>query len=119
MIMECFVIFTIILAITIIFIRTNKDHALQAVPLLILPGVNILGYFFSQSLSRLLPLDHFSVYVIMTIAAVIVSGILSGIFSARFKTKPSKVTYIAMCIIFNIVLASILVQNLYQFYKTN
>ena len=115
MIMECIVIFGIILAIMVIFLRTNRDHAIQTVPLLILPGANILAYFFAETLSRLVPLDHFIIFIILNIIAVIVSSILAGIFSVRFKGKPSRITYIAMCIIFNVVLASILIQNLYVY----
>ena len=119
MLMECLVIFGIISAICVIFLRTNRNHAFQTIPLLILPGANILTYFFSNHLSQFVALDHFSVFVILNILAVVISGILAGIFSVRFETKSSQITYLIMCIVFNIVLASILIQNLYQIYYGN
>ena len=116
MIVECLVIFGIILAIMVIFLRTNKDHAIETVPLLILPGVNILAYFFSEALSRILPYDHFIVFVLLNVLAVIVSSVLVGIFSLKLNSKSNKIAYVSMCMIFNVVLASILIQNMYSFY---
>ena len=114
MIVECLVIFAIIFAILIIFLRTNKEHAFETVPLLILPGTNILANFFSDVISRFLPFDPFIICAVLNIIAVIVSSLLVGICSLKFKTKSNKITYASMCIIFNIVLASILIVNLYS-----
>lgn len=113
MVAECVVIFGILLSMIIIFLRTNKEHAIKIVPLLILPGANIIGYAFSEGLSRLVPTDRFMLYTMINVASVIVSGLFIGMFSAKFKTKYTKTTYALMCIAFNIILASILIANAY------
>lgn len=111
MIVECISIFSIIFAIMVIFLRTNRDHAIETIPLLILPGVNILDYLFSETLSTLIPVNPFMMYVILNIIAVIVSSVFVWIFSRRFKRKNTRISYLAMCIIFNVILASILIKN--------
>ena len=110
MLFECAAIFSLIFVVVIIYIRSGKkDYALATVPLLILPMVNVLSYLSSGKLSSLLPMDKFTVYAAINIIAVIVSSCIVGIMSAKFKRKATKTAYIVMSLIFNIVLAAILI----------
>lgn len=114
MLVESLVIFGILLAIMVIFLRSNRAYALAAVPLLVLPSINILANLLAGWVSRRVPLDRFLVYALLNVAAVIASALLAGIFSSRFKSKPAKVMYTSMCCIFNIVLASIFIIHFYN-----
>ena len=116
MLVECLVIFGIILAIAVIFAKTRKEYAIATVPLLIPTGTNILAYLFSENLSELFPIDHLTMYIVINVIAVIVSSVFVGICSTKLKTKSNRLTYIVMCILFNIALATILIINMYKIY---
>lgn len=115
MIFECAAIFCLIFVVVIMYIRSHKkDYALATVPLLILPLVNVLSYLLSGKISLLLPMDKFTVYAAINIIAVIASSCTVGIMSSKFKRKATKSAYIVMSLIFNIVLAAILIYNMFQ-----
>lgn len=114
MIIEYLVIFLVILAIVIIYAKNKKKYALATIPLLILPGINIAAYLLSGKLATLLPFEQITVYTVMNIAAALSSVLLVGIWSNRFHRKSTKVTYVVMCLLFNIILACIFVYNEYM-----
>lgn len=115
MIFECAAIFCLIFVVAIMYIHSHKkDYALATIPLLILPLINVLSYLLSGKISSLLPMDKFTVYAAINIIAVIASSCTVGIMSAKFKRKATKTAYIAMSLIFNIVLAAILIYNMFQ-----
>ena len=97
------------------YIRSGKkDYAFATIPLLVLPAVNVLAYLASGKLSALLPMDKFTVYTALNIIAVIVSSCLVGIMSVKFKKKSNRMAYIVMSLIFNIILAAIVIYNMFQ-----
>lgn len=113
MLFECIAIFGIILAIMIIFLRTKRKYAVLTAPLLLIPGANILSYFFSEKLSYILPFDHFFVFLLINITALLISGILIGIASNKLTSRSAKISYEISFVLFNIILSAILVYNLY------
>lgn len=114
MIFECVAIFAIISAITVICaFRKDVKHAWLMVPLLFLPGANILSDFFAEPLSRILPLDYLPTYIVIDLLAAVVSGIMIGVMSMKIEGKTTKITYIIIGVLYNIVLASILFQGYY------
>ncbi len=115
MLFECAAIFSLIFVVVIMYVRSHKkDYALATIPLLVLPLVNVLAYLSSGKLSSMLPMDKFTVYAAINIIAVIVSSCLVGIMSGKFKRKPTRIAYIVMSLIFNIILAAILIYNMFQ-----
>ena len=115
MLVECTAIFCLIFVVVIMYIRSHrKDYALATVPLLVLPLINILAYLSSGKLSALLPMDKFTVYAVLNIVAVIVSSCLVGVMSVKFKRRSTRIAYIIMSLIFNILLAAILIYNMFQ-----
>ena len=113
--LECSAIFCLIFVVVIMYIRSGKkDYAFATVPLLVLPMINVLAYLSSGKLSTLLPMDKFTVYAAINIIAVIVSSCLVGIMSGKFKKKSNRMAYIVMSLIFNIILAAILIYNMFQ-----
>lgn len=113
MIIEYLVIFAIMLVLVIIYSKSNKKYAIATIPLLVLPGTNIIAYLLSDSIASLLPFEHITVYTVMNLLAVMVSTLLVGIWSARFKRRSTKIGYVSMCLLFNIILALIFIYNQY------
>ncbi len=115
MLVECMVIFGLIFVVMIMYVRTEKkQYALATVPLLILPFANIVAYFISDALALILPWEKFTAYAAVNIVAVIVSSMLIGRFTLKFKRKSTRAAYVVMSLVFNIVLASILVYNMFE-----
>ncbi len=113
--LECSAIFCLIFVVVLMYIRSEKkDYAFATIPLLVLPGVNVIAYLLSGKLSIVLPMDEFTVYAALNIIAVIVSSCLVGVMSAKFKKKFNRTAYIIMSLVFNILLAAILIYNMFQ-----
>lgn len=115
MLIECTAIFLIISAVSLMYVRAKKkNYALATVPLLILPLANILAFTASGKLAGILPMDKFTVYAAINIIAVIASSCLVGVMSYKFPKKSTKTAYVIMSLIFNIILAAILVYNMFE-----
>ncbi|MCH5192324.1 MAG: hypothetical protein J1F11_00075 [Oscillospiraceae bacterium] len=114
MIVECLTIFGLIFAVVVVYLHAGrKDHAFATVPLLVLPAANVLSYMLSGRLSNMLPMDMFTVYTAINVFAVVVSSCLVGIMSAKFGKRSTRAAYITMSLVFNVMLAAILVYNMY------
>lgn len=113
MIIECLAILGIIFAITVIFLRTRKEHAIMTVPLMILPVANLMAELFADWLAAILPLDSFLVIVLLNVIAVVISSLMIGVLSFRFKKRSNKIAYAFPTILFNVLLAIILIQHFY------
>ncbi|MEG0614768.1 MAG: hypothetical protein RR540_03350 [Oscillospiraceae bacterium] len=111
MLLENLVIFGIIFAIMIIYLRTKREYAIAVAPLLTLPAVNIIVYFVTNSIVTVTPFFH----IIFNIIAVVLSSAAVGFCSVKFKTKSAKLAYVGMCIAFNLLLAIIILENLYGY----
>ncbi|MDE7303567.1 MAG: hypothetical protein K2N60_09665 [Oscillospiraceae bacterium] len=115
MLIECTAIFLLITAVSLMYVRAKKkNYALATVPLLILPLANILAYAASGKLSNILPMDKFTVYAAINIIAVVISSCLVGVMSYKFPKKSTRTAYVIMSLIFNIILAAILVYNMFE-----
>lgn len=115
MVVECLTIFGLIFVVVIMYIRAKKKHyALATVPLLILPAANVLAYAFSGGISEVLSIDRFIAYSAINVVAAVVSSCLVGLMSGKFSRKAVRGAYIAMSLIFNIVLAAILIYNMFE-----
>lgn len=111
MLIESIVIFGILLGVLCVFLGTKSRYAITIVPLLMPTGANILAYLFSQSISELLPFDKMATFAIINISATVVSSVLIGLVSTRFKQRANKVSYLVMTIFFNIALLVIFLYN--------
>ena len=115
MIVECVVIAGLIFVVTMSYMRAKKrNYALATIPLLILPLANVISYLVSGGLSGLLPMDKFTVYAAINIISALVSSCLAGIMSDKFSRKFTKAAYVCMSLVFNIVLAAILIYNMFK-----
>ena len=115
MFVECLAIFGLIFVVAVMYIRAKKkDYALATVPLLVLPAANILAYAFSGGISNILPVDRFTAYSAINIVAVVISSCLVGLMSGKFGKKSVRGAYITMSLVFNIVLAAILIYNMFE-----
>ena len=111
MLLESSVILAIIFSTFIISFKVKRKYALAVVPLLIPPASNILAYFFSQSLTNVLPFSSSTIYIIINIAAVVISSVLIGVHSFKFTTKVNRYSYLTMSIVFNVMLVIIYIIN--------
>lgn len=113
MIVECLVILGILAAMTVIFLRTRREHAVMTLPLMFLPAVHILAYLFFGRLAALLTVNGFMIYTGIVLGSLLISGVFVGVFSTRLKAKSNKITYVVTCMIFNLLFSMILIQNAY------
>lgn len=113
MVAECFIIAVIIGAMALFCYRNKRDHAIAIIPLLVLPVVNIVGYYLADKLAIIIPFDTFTTYCIVDLLAVIVSSFLVGLWSTRFTKKSTKTAYVTISLIFNVVFAGILIYNMF------
>lgn len=115
MFFECLAIFGLIFVVAVAYMRSKKrNYALATVPLLILPGVNIISYLISDKLAVLLPMDKFTVYAAINIVSALISSCLVGMMSSKFSRKSTRAAYIFMSLVFNIALAAILIYKMFQ-----
>lgn len=115
MIVECCAIAGLIFVVVILYLRSNKrDYAFATIPLLILPLANILSYTVSGRLSEFLPADKFTVYAAIDVIAVVAASCFVGVMSDKFGKKSTRAAYMTMSLIFNIVLAAILIFDMFE-----
>lgn len=112
MILESLVIAGILVAMVVIFLRSNKQYALMPVPLLALPVVDVLAAVFSHRLSQALNMEHIIVFALMMLIGAVISGVLAGVFSSRLQGKRQRILYFVMCAAFDLLLAGIYLVNL-------
>ena len=114
MLVECLTIFGLIFAVGVVYLHAGKkDHAFATIPLLVLPAANVLSYILAGRISNIVPMDMFTVYTAINVVAVVVSSCIVGIMSGKFGKKSTRAAYITMSLVFNIMLAAILVYNMY------
>lgn len=111
MLLESSAILAIIFSTFIISFKVKRKYALAMVPLLIPPVANILAYFFSQSVANAFQCKSFTAYIGINIIAVVISSVLVGVNSLKFKTKANRYSYLIMSIVFNVVLVIIYMVN--------
>ena len=112
MFFESLAITGIIIAIAIMYMRTQrKSYALATLPLALLPATNALLAWTSKYIEKVLPFDRITIWMTINVTAAIVSCLLIGIFAQKLKRKYTKLTYMAMSVIFNVVLLMILLAN--------
>ncbi len=110
MIVQCAVIILLLLVMTFIFVRAKrKDWALSVLPLIMVPAGNIFVHFLFRFIIKQ-PLNIEAVSV-ANVIAVLVSGVWVGIMSNNYETKSKKLPYICVSMLFNILLAWILISN--------
>lgn len=115
MIVESFAIAALIFVVVILYLRSGKrDYAFATIPFLILPLANVLSYMVSGRLAGVLPADRFTVYAAIDVVAVVISSCLVGAMSGKFGKKSTRAAYMTMSLIFNIVLAAILIFDMFE-----
>ena len=112
MIIECIAIIIVIIALSMIFLRSGKrTHALCVLPLTIVPLLHIAGVFSAPGIDGLWGMDIYTVQNIFTATALVVSGVALGIMSGFFPSKKIRLIYIVTCGLYTLILASILIFN--------
>lgn len=107
---ECFVITIIMLAIVLMFVRAKRKRwAVAAAPMCILPAINsIVSYVCTKFLHISIDLNF---ALIIIIIGIMISCIWVGICAMLIAGKKSRVTYISVGFLFNILLGLILVNH--------
>lgn len=115
MIVECCTIAGLIFVVVILYLRSNKrEYAFATIPFLILPLTNILSYTVSGRIAEFLPADKFTVYAAIDIISVVAASCFVGAMSDKFDKKSTKAVYVIMSLIFNIILAAILIFDMFE-----
>lgn len=115
MVVESVVIAGLIFVVAVLYFRSKKrDYAFATIPFLILPLANVLSYMVSGRLAGVLHADRFTVYAAADVIAAVISSCLVGAISSKFGKRSTRAAYITMSLIFNIVLAAILIFDMFE-----
>jgi hypothetical protein len=110
MIVECWAIVTIVLAIAFIFLRAGrKPYFFGMLPVIFAPAAHILAYVLSKPLGSLFHTAPGRIYAVFDLLALIAACICFGIFSCSFKGRRTKILYLSVCGIFTLILSLILI----------
>ncbi len=115
MIAESVAILLVISAVAALYLRSKKEYAAATVPLLILPFANIAANLTSNTITHFIPAEFFTVYSSILIIAAVISSFFVGLSAEKFKSKRIRALYVSMSLIFNIMLAAILIYNMFIF----
>lgn len=109
MIAECVVIVIILLIISVVFLRAKRvKWALLTFPLMVVPFANIAV---SQIFRFLRYSYDANIITITNVVAVIISSAWIGLMSYYFEKKSQRASYLTTTLLFNIILAIILINN--------
>ena len=112
MLIECFAILALILAIFFIYMRMKSTrHALTILPLSGVPLAHVLSQLLFARLAGVLPIDAAGIVTIVDIASLVVSTLFCGALSVAYEKK-SRMTYLVIVGLFNVILTCILLVNL-------
>ena len=112
MIIECFAITTLILAIFFIYIRLKRTKmALTILPLIGVPTVHILAFLLLSRMASFLPVEGTTIVTVLDVAAMATSSLFCGAMSRNYE-KRFRITYLVIAGLFNAVLTCILLANL-------
>ena len=112
MIIECFAIILLILAISMLYFRTGKkETGISIFPLLTVPVAHIISFMLSKRIAGLINAETATVAIVIHIAALVISAILIGIFADNYDKKYRKL-YLAIAGAFCFVLSCILIVNI-------
>ena len=111
MLLESNIIFFIILFLGVISFRTKKEYAIAIIPLLIPSGINILYNLLISHIMKTTPFSILMTYILVCVGAAMITGILLGILSSKFKNKRLRVTYLIMCMVFVLLLELIFIMD--------
>ena len=112
MLIECFAILALILAIFVIYLRMKKTRlAWSILPLGCVPLTHVIAQLLLIRLAPVIGVDGSWIVTIADIVALAASALFCGSFS-YFYGKKARVTYLIVVGLFNVILACILIANL-------
>lgn len=112
MVVECLAITIIILAISVLYLRTRrKQYALATIPLVLLPASNVMLAWAARYAERVLPFSRASIAIAIFASAALVSCVMAGVFSSHLTKKYTRASYLFMSIVFNVILLMILINT--------
>lgn len=113
MIVECWAIIIIILAMCVIFMRANKaNYALGTLPLVMVPFGRIFSGPLARWLHRLWGLPATEVRVAIIAVMLVLSCIFYGVLSGTIHAKRSRISYLCLCGGFSIILSIVMILNI-------
>ena len=116
MLAECVIICALMYFIGAGYAVTKRKYAVAVIPLLILPTVNIIAYFVAGPLADIFPMPPFTAYAAIDIIALIGTGVAVSFTSLKFRSKRIRAIYVGISLIFEILLAAILIYDMFGTY---
>ena len=113
MAIECGVISTLFLLMSVIFFRRDhKEWALAALPLTILPLTEFVMVLVIKNILH----KEIAVFggILALVIAIVVSAIWIVVAATKLKSKKTAATYVTITNLFNLALAAILINSLIQ-----
>lgn len=116
MLAECIIICALMYFIAAGYFVTKRKYAVAVIPLLILPTVNIIAYFAAEPLASVFPMPPFTAYAALDIIALIATGVAVSFTSLRFRSRRIRAIYVGISLVFEILLAAILIYDMFGTY---
>ena len=110
---ESFAIVAILLAMSIIFLRTGKRaYAFGTIPLVFVPVMYILAGFFTNIPALIEMTTSNNIYIFSILIGLILACLAYGFFSSQIKKKSSKSAYLISCGGFSLLLSVMFIFDL-------
>lgn len=114
MIIECIAILAVLGILIFMIARAGRQTvALALLPLLLVPLSYLLSIPLSSFLSSLTGLPRFTLAAGVLLLGLIAAGLLFGMLCGNFRSRRMQRAYLGMCSGFSVILAMILVNNLF------
>jgi hypothetical protein len=106
---ESYAIIAVVLLMSYILSRQEKSsgYAVAILPLLIVPAVHIAGRTIVRPITQIFSIDSITAWVIIELIALMLTCLLLGAISVSMKNRNLRVSYLALCGGFSVILTSI------------
>jgi hypothetical protein len=110
MVLESYAIIALILIMAYIFTRMRRSsgYAVAILPLIIIPAVHIAGRRLVRYFSGVLQMQDKTAWVVLELTALVITCLLLGVISTNMRNRNLKITYLALCGGFSVILTTIL-----------
>lgn len=113
MVIECWAIIIVLIAVVFIFVRSGKsNYALGILPLVLVPLFHIIGYPAARLVEKLWGVARGQTHTAIDIFALIVACIIVALVSGSIPSKKARSVFIVTCGGFMLILSWILILNL-------
>ena len=109
MFFESYAIIAVVLTMSYILSRREKSsgYSVGILPLIIVPAVHVTGRTIVGPIIKIFSIDLTTAWVIIELTALMLTCLLLGAISVSIKNRKLRISYLALCGGFSVILTSI------------